>query len=169
LLHPSLEFHGHFHCALFDVGVQILVGILYESYHRLGKPFIRSAGPIIWCGTVSKALDTSRHTATRLWCWLFECRSNSLRICTLKHPASDTNPFWRGWNRMCSLSFWSIMPQYNRLSIELIVMGRDGRCRQFVSTMSLSTRRQLRRCRQIGRCQQCQQCRQCQKSRVSDN
>jgi hypothetical protein len=30
---------------------------------------------------------------------------------------------------------------------------RDGRCRQFVSTMSLSTRRQLARCRQIGSCQ----------------
>jgi hypothetical protein len=47
-----------------------------------------------------------------------------------------------------------------------LLNSRDGRCRQFVSTMSLSTRRQLARCRQIGSCQQCRQCQQC---RDSDN
>jgi hypothetical protein len=48
----------------------------------------------------------------------------------------------------------------------ILCAGRDGRCRQFVSTMSLSTRRQLARCREIGSCQQCRQCQQC---RDSDN
>jgi hypothetical protein len=85
-----------------------------HKYH-LGTPFLLRASSIAAWGTVSNALDISSCTATSPF-FLLAILSASFRMWTsLQHPASLTNPFCRGDDVICALSFWSIIPQYNRL------------------------------------------------------
>ena len=75
------------------------------------------------CGIVSKAFEMSSCINTSPWRDLASRRISFSACMLLKHPGSDTKPFCLCENFVLALRLWSIIPQYIRHRIGLIVSG----------------------------------------------
>ena len=97
--------------------------LIIEERSVEGIPSLRRAGSMALWGIVSKAFEMSSCINTSP-CRDLARRSISLSACMLlKHPGSDTKPFCLWEKFVLALSLWSIIHQYIRHTIGLIVSG----------------------------------------------
>jgi hypothetical protein len=77
------------------------------------------------CGMASKDFEMSSCVRTSPWRDLVRRRISLGECILLKHPGSDTNSFCLGENVVLALRLWSMIPQYIRHIIGLILSGRE--------------------------------------------